>query len=310
MGYKLIVNINSSIHAELNPLNITSHIIPYTSTCCQTKIWNNYMDYFITIDSNINNLLIATKQINNVLKDTYTKEFVISFNENKNNKDGTNSRKLLNYLYIDRNLFESEKNYLSYLKDSYMQINYTNVTSQFVDLTHNNIGKQRIWNKELDKDLYLLNDIIEQHALTNPTKITLTELELNLREHLKIIYPLIDSSYLENKAKNLITNKGLIEIDIVTNETKEFVTQKINEFLDSKSVDELLIQLNIINTESRLNKIISKSSNSISSSIIDKTTVNFYYLHYKTRRHLCMRHFCSFWFCTQQPRTKPCVTMN
>ena len=277
LGYKLIVNINTFIHAELNPSNITSPIIPYTSNCCQTKIWNNYMDYFITIDSNINNLLIATKQINNVLKHNYTNEFIISFNENKNNRDGTNSRKLLDYLYIDRSLFESEENYLSYLKDSYMQINYTNVTSQFVDLTNINIGKQRIWKKQFDKDVYLLNDILEQHTLTNPAKITSTELELNLIEQLKIIYPLMDSAYLENKAKNLINNKGLIEIDIVTTETKEFVTQKINTFLDSKSIDELIIQLNIINTESRLNKIISKSLNSVSSSIIDKTTVNFYY---------------------------------
>uniref|UniRef100_A0A6C0EHD1 Uncharacterized protein n=1 Tax=viral metagenome TaxID=1070528 RepID=A0A6C0EHD1_9ZZZZ len=279
LGHKLIININKYIHAELSSINLATPIVSYTSNCCITKIWNNYMDYFIALDSSIGDILKSSEEINEILNidNKSTQEFVIHFIENRNNKDGTHSRKLLDYLYIDRGLFSTQELYLSYLKDNFLHINYTNVTSQIVSSNDPNIGKLRVWKKIIDNDVYIVNDILEENALSLNPKITPADLELKLNIQLKTVYPLMDNEYINYKIRNIIDNKGIMEIDVITNTPKYLIDHKINMFVKDKTIDELLIQLDVVKKESRLNKILYMGGNSSVEEIQVKITPEFNY---------------------------------
>ena len=257
LGSKIIIKINNLIHQEKQALNLSKQTVSYISTCCITALNNNYTKYFSEKSSEFNDMLQINNEIENKIKfNDQSNTLAIKFNQYKNNRDETNTNKLLDYMYIKRELFNSEQDYLLYLKQSIINTNNIIITELLSD---RNINQPRIWQKQVDTDIYLIDDILNEYTLkSSDEKITQEYIRTALERKLTDIYN-IEEDYLQSKIYNLINNKGVIEIDLITNHTKYHIKTEIEKFFIGKSLDDIIQYIKQSNLLIQNNRIVLKS---------------------------------------------------
>ncbi len=251
LSYSLFTLMNHKLVTEENIRNIPINSSDYSINYLHSHILENYNDYFN-----------STPMINGIRKQL--QEIYDFWKINKLNKSNTS------YLSF---ITPSNSNHLSKVEE----INRDTLENKLKLLIYTLIpnegplqGKKRIFKEIKDKDYYLLTDILN----INPD-INKDELRELLTIKIKEIYPEISEDFLNLRLKLIIENNGIAEIDIISGDFRNDLTNKYNKIINEthniKSLEKLINEMEIIANKSKISKLndsgVLSRKNNISNSV-------------------------------------------
>lgn len=257
LSFDLMTKINNIITTRDIPSNFNS--ISYTGTTNYDMASEDYLNDYIKIDPTISSVRDNMNMITSFFnKYNYNTNIVYDIVRTTHSV-----RDLQDFMKLDRNLYDDDDDLVKEaLISKIRQINYIYNLSEGI-----NYGELRHFKHVTDSDYYMVTDAYASEE---------TPIEYKVREDIQLKYG--DQYPIENiefKLKLLIEYNGTAEIDIISMEFKNDISDKVDKLVFGKSINEI-------------NDIISEIE--VNTNIIEKITEN---SHIKIPNEIDNKHIIS-----------------